>query len=212
MSRKKNNRQPNTPPNTISNPIITNGNTNNQELEKEYMMLREEIMYITKRRESIIQHTYTVGLGLFAAAFAANIAWINLCIIPLVLSASLRATEYGNSLSYLASYVEVFLESKLDIKWETMNRKYLSRYKKKGFLWFQHFAGRCDFLCLVLISCALFWIERQGQIVVHGSLSLGIIVLILQIVVICFELYLVFYYVNNKRRKNLLIENWQKLK
>ena len=180
--------------------------------EKEYMMLREEIMYIQKRRESIIQHTYTVGIALFAAAFASKISWINLCILPYLISASLKATECGNSLGYLASYMEVFLEESIDIKWETNNHKYAKNYPKKGFRWLQHFIGRCDFLCLAIISCFLFWLMRDFSFEIYGRLLYGIVLLVIQAIVIVFEMYLSFYYSNYATHKNKTWNNWEWIK
>lgn len=181
-------------------------------VEKEYMMLREETMYLQKRRENISQFTYTVGIALFAGAFASGISWVNLCILPFVFSASLKAVECGNSLAYLSSYMKVILEDNIDIKWATQNHRYITTFPKKGFSWLLHFFGRCDFAFLALVSCFLFWIMRDFNFYIHGKLIWGIIMLVIQFVFIVFELYLSIYYSNYIKIKEKALKNWRYLK
>lgn len=180
-------------------------------VEKEYMMLREEIMYHQKQRDSIAQFCYTVCVAAIAAAFASKVSWINLCVLLFLVPMSLKAAESSNSIAFLASYMKAYLERDFDIKWETHHHNYYLKYKRKGTLWVIHYCARWDFLCLSIVSSFLFWLMRNFDLCVRGHIAFGWIIIVLQVLVIIFEGYIGFVYSNFVKLKDDMLDNWNKL-
>lgn len=181
-------------------------------IEKEYMMLREEIMHEIKQRDNIAQFAYTITIAVFAAALSSNISCIVLCTLPFLLFTSLKVAECCYSISYIATYLSTHLEPQLDFEWENNHLNYYKVNKRKQTDRIIYMCSRLDFSFLTAISAFLFWHMRGYNFRIQNSLICGIILIILQIGLFYFELYIGIVYSNIfELKKNKLIK-WEKVK
>lgn len=176
--------------------------------EKEYMMLREELMYNQKNRDTLAQFAYTVVGVIITAAFAANNEWIMLCVLIFLLPMSLRVAECSNTTAYIASYMKTHLEPHIDLKWETNHYTYYKENPRKGWEKFIYYFSRLDFPFLSFVSSFLFWLMRGFDFYPQGSLLLGHAIVICQIVVIAIEAIVICRFADIAKKKELHIHRW----
>lgn len=180
--------------------------------EKEYMMLRAEIDDNLKERDSLANFSYTVVFAIITAAIAAKTEWILLGVIPFLFPVSLKFTDCGNSIAYLAAYMKVYLEKDCGIQWESNHYAYYKRFPRFGWRKFFYHCARCDFSFLIFICSALFWLLRGLNFYVAGRLWLGILILVVQIVAIVGEAIIIIHYNSFSKMKEKFIINWTNLK
>lgn len=181
-------------------------------IEKEYQMLREELMYNQKYRDSLAQFAYTVVCAIVAAALAADNEWILLGAVIFLLPMTVRVAECSNSTAYIASYMRIYLEPHLDLKWETNHHAYHHKNPRRGWESVIYYLSRLDFPFLTAVCSALFWFMRDFNFFPKESVLLGIGIIVIQFVIVVFESVLICRYANVARRKGLHIERWNALK
>ena len=180
--------------------------------EKEYSMIREEIMYNQNQRDTFERFAYTVVTAIYAVAFAAHSCWLMLCTILLLLPISFRIFSCNESIHYLSSYLASFGKS-VDIAWEHYHHKYQEKFKPES-KWYKKLFSqlRLDFFLLISASSLLFWLLRGFSIEIHGKLLYGIIILIFQIAAAVIELIVpIRNSIIGTEKKNEMINNWKAL-
>ncbi len=182
------------------------------EIEKEYQMLREELMYNQKYRDTLAQFAYTVVCAIMAAALAADNEWILLGAVIFLLPMTVRVAECSNSTAYIASYMKTYLEPHLDLKWEINHHAYHSENPRKGWEKVIYYLSRLDFPFLTAVCSVFFWLMRDLNFCPKDSLLLGIGIVIVQVALVIFEGVLICRYANVLRKKNLHIDRWNALK
>ncbi len=181
-------------------------------IEKEYQMLREELMYNQKYRDSLAQFAYTVVCAIVAAALVADNEWILLGAVLFLLPMTVRVAECSSSTAYIASYMKTHLEPYLDLKWEINHYAYYEKNPRKGWEKVIYYLSRLDFPFLTAVCSALFWFMRDLNFSPKGNLLLGIGIVIVQVVIAIFEGVLICRYANIVRKKYIHIDRWNALK
>ena len=185
--------------------------------EKEYVMLREEIMYHQDLRDHMAQVTYTVCAAIFAGAITVGNAWVNLCTLIFLIPIALKESESAKTIAYIASYMITFLEEDCGFNWESMHKKYYEKNPRRSIKeYIIHYVSRWDYAILTVASSFLFWIMLGTNPFVspaiNGSTALGVAVLGFQAVAAIFQIVVSRYYCDFSTRKKEMCRNWEKIK
>ena len=184
---------------------------NSSMAEKEYMMLREELTYNQKLRDSLEKLSYTVAVGIFAATVTLKNPWVILCNIVFLFLMSFRVAECARSVAYLSSYIYTNIESADNFRWETQHYEYSKQHRWKGIEKAIYSFGRWNFIILSGISAVFFWFLRGFNFYIHGHWAYGLIMIILQMLAIFTEIYLIIVHCSVFKHKTKMIKNWKNL-
>ena len=179
-------------------------------METEYNTLRDEILQLLQKRDEYTRFAYTVIAAIWTAAFAIENAYVVLLGMFILMPIAIRVTDAIYSAGNIAAYLSVFLESKMDIKWETLNYEYRKAHNRKRKVMLRYISGRADFVMLQSLNALIFWIYR-GTPPFENLLfdSMVIVVQLLIILSACYQCYRSAV-VDTKREEN--IKNWQEFK
>lgn len=130
-------------------------------MEAEYNTLRDEILQLMQKRDEYTRFAYTVIAAIWTAAFAIENAYVVLLGMFILMPIAIRVTDAIYSAGNIAAYLSVFLESKMDIKWETLNYEYRKAHNRKRKVLFRYISGRADFVMLQILNALIFWIYRE---------------------------------------------------
>lgn len=193
--------------------------TNNK--KDEYMMLRDEILKRLETQNNLSTFIITSVITLLGIGFALN----NICsyffLLPFMILLPISAKQYkdGRHISYMVSYMIVFLEStrNFEIQWES-NTYLLGQLTDEeinnSFIYkIINFISTFEFAILSIISYVLFIIFYFGHDFNYNMFSLDILGLFC--VILFFMLTILISIITSKynqygKMKPFFIEKWLK--
>lgn len=179
-------------------------------METEYNTLRDEILQLLQKRDEYTRFAYTVIAAIWTAAFAIENAYVVLLGMFILMPIAIRVTDAIYSAGNIAAYLSVFLESQMDIKWETLNYEYRKVHNRKRKVLLRYISGRADFVMLQILNALIFWIYRETP--PFENLLFDSMVIVVQLLIIlsaCYQCHRSAV-ADIEREKN--IKNWQKIK
>lgn len=179
-------------------------------MELEYQCLREEIMLLMQKRDEYTRFAYTAIAAIWAVAMGIENAYIVLLGMIILIPISIRVTDVLYSSGHISAYMSVFLESNIEAKWETNNYEYHKRFKRNNKNIFRYIFGRMDFVILQCMNTFIFWIYRNERI--FSNVRFDVALLIGQIAVIVFAIYLCHYSAMSDFNREKDIHRWKMLK
>ena len=178
--------------------------------EKEmYFSLREEINYNQKQENEMTRFSYTAIIAILGTSLTIENNLVTMLSLIIIIPISFRVARYRDSIAYISTYMAVFLEPKIDFKWEKHHAIYSEKYRSSYFSKFLYFVSRADFLFLSVITIAIFWIQNQEHNLIHDSNILKIIIVLLQFMTIVIEIILFKNFSSIPDLKKLKIQNWE---
>ena len=177
----------------------------------EYKILREEQMDKLKTQERLTQLCYTIVLAIWTAAFTIENEWVLLFALLIIVPISVRVLKSRMDSAFLAAYMAICLEPKLNINWETNNAKYCNTYYRDKELTNFHVLTQLEFVFLSTITSVLFWMMRGGNLVILNNHIIAIIVILLQLTIVIFELIIVRQFYKYKEHRNEYMRRWKKV-
>lgn len=178
---------------------------------EEYKMIRDELIDKLKTEERLIQFCYTIVLAIWIAAFTIKSEWVLLFSFLLILSLSVRVLKSKMDSTFLAAYMFVYLEPKIDIKWETNNAEYCKENFRDKELPKFHIFTNLDFMFLTIITSVLFWIMRAGNWLLLDNYIVTFLVILLQVAMIIIEGFIVKQFYRYKDFRKTYIDRWKKV-
>ena len=180
--------------------------------DAEYIMLREEIMYIMKKRDDYTKFLYTIVIAIWTAAITIDSKWIALLGLIIILPISFRLHECIHTNATLSAYMIVFLENESSYIWERNSHNYKSSRKTNFALKLIRYVGRADSLMLGIISIILFWFLSRPDILVLNSKFITGVFAVVQIVILISIGCLSVSNTRAEKYKNDYIKKWSTLK
>ena len=177
---------------------------------EEYKMLREEIQNCIERDNSLATFMVTEVSTILTFAISANlqVPFLFLISFCIIIPFTGRISHYKTNVARISAYLIVFLEPKMDVKYETRNSMVKSAKSRisKLLIAMRNYVG----LLLGILSYAIYLVEYNNKI--GFSNWWDCIFCILPI----FFLILIFF-MDKKidsvpQEKAKWIENWKKLK
>lgn len=180
--------------------------------EKEYFMLREEIIYSAKSVDTLSAFLYTCVVALLGIAIQTNSIAFYLLPFIVIVPITFKIFALKDSIIYIAAYMHVALEGKVGIYWETNHIKYSDKNKNTFAEKLIYYGTSFEFILLSSTCTILFWwqyLSHIGTYKITSNIVLGIIIAI-QVMVNGVVLYLTILYMHFNLRKPAKISNWRK--
>lgn len=177
---------------------------------EEYKMLREEIQNCVERDNSLVTFMVTAVSTILTFAISANlqVPFLFLISFCIIIPFTGRISHYKTNVARISSYLIVFLEPEMDIKYETRNSMVKSAKSKisKLLVAMRNYVG----LLLGILSYAIYLVEYNNKIGFSNWWDWVFAILPI------FFLILIFFMDkkidNVPQEKAKWIENWKQLK
>lgn len=131
---------------------------------EEYKMLREEIQNCVERDNSLVTFMVTAVSTILTFAISANlqVPFLFLISFCIIIPFTGRISHYKTNVARISSYLIVFLEPEMDIKYETRNSMVKSAKSKisKLLVAMRNYVG----LLLGILSYAIYLVEYNNKI------------------------------------------------
>lgn len=191
-----------------------NNNENKTEYiknEKEYFMLREEIMHHKKRQNTMATFAYTIVASLFGVAATADVPILAAIPVVFVFPLSLKFFESRYSIALLSTYMRVFLSESDCPRWENNLSEYYSLTQRQWHEKLVYVCSKFDFFLLCFACPFSFWVLNCNS---HRRIDnpLFTIIIIIQIIITATVFYFTCKYYSYENLKNNKMNNWLKLK
>lgn len=182
--------------------------------DKEYLMLRDEIIWRLKAIDTLDTFTYTAFVGILGIAFAAEI--IELCLLSfiIIVPISLKVANHKHAISHVSGYMREFLE---DIhkdqcfKWETLHCEFYKKNPRNLTENIIYYGSSIEYIIMCLITSFIFWIYVFQNKVEFTSFQMCIFSFI-QVVVILFVTYITVNCIDFLKIKSPILLKWRKVK
>ena len=176
-----------------------------------YSFLREEMMGLSTRQDTLLSIVYAATLGLWTIALTISNDWVAIIPIILLIPFSLKTYDLRYCGAFLAAYLKICLEEQSHDGWETIRDKYYEQGFAKVFK-SSNSLSKLSFLLLTLGSCAIFWILRIG--VLHNSFFTFIngCIIVIQLIVVIFQIIMYYMLSSTNKLKKQLESNWALMK
>ena len=177
---------------------------------EEYKMLREEIQNCVERDNSLATFMVTAVSTILTFAISANlqVPFLFLISFCIIIPFTGRISHYKTNVARISAYLIVFLESEMDVKYETRNSIVKSAKSKisKLLVAMRNYVG----LLLGILSYAIYLVEYNNKIGFSNWWDWVFAILPI------FFLILIFFMDkkidNVPQEKAKWIENWKQLK
>ena len=177
---------------------------------EEYKMLREEIQNCVERDNSLVTFMVTAVSTILTFAISANlqVPFLFLISFCIIIPFTGRISHYKTNVARISSYLIVFLEPEMDIKYETRNSMVKSAKSKisKLLVAMRNYVG----LLLGILSYAIYLVEYNNKIGFSNWWDWVFAILPI------FFLILIFFMDkkidNVPQEKAKWIENWKQIK
>lgn len=184
-------------------------------VEKEYLMLRDEITWRQKGIDTLGTFAYTAFTSILGVALSTGIIEMFLLPLIVILPISLKVAYHKYAISLIAVYLNEFLEDINDpqcFKWEKSHAMYFELnprgIKEKIFF----YGSNIEYIMMCIISSIFFWIKYFSQDkVTFTMLQLGGFIIV-QAAVIFLVTYVTIGYTVLEKKKPSIIPNWIKVK
>lgn len=174
-----------------------------------YQALRDEIICNYEQENNLTQCVYATAVAAFGLAPTIKVCWLAFLVPIVIIPMSFRIADIRHSTAYIATYIKTCLENEDDLLgWENMHYKFSERNSNKGINRIVYNGSRTDFCILTLISNVLFWFVH-GFSLIDSNIWKTVAIVVIQILILVFEGYLGFKYVNLKKMKDELIPLWK---
>lgn len=130
--------------------------------EKEYLMLRNEIIWRLKVVDTLGTFTYTVFISILGVAISTNIIELFLLPFIVVVPISLKVANHKYGVAYVAGYLNEFLEDLTDencFKWEKFHVKYYNENPRELKEKIIYYGSNAEYLLICVLTSILFWIK-----------------------------------------------------
>lgn len=176
-----------------------------------YGFLREEMIGLTTRQDTLLSIAYTATVGLWTIAFASSIDWIAIIPIILLIPFALKTYDLRYGAAFLAAYIKICLEEQSYSGWETIRDKYYEFGFARAFK-SSNSLSKISFLILTVGSCIVFWILRIG--VMNGEFLTFIngCLVVVQTIIVIFQIVMYYYFSSTNKMKKRLEANWALVK
>ena len=177
---------------------------------EEYKMLREEIQNCVERDNSLVTFMVTAVSTILTFAISANlqVPFLFLISFCIIIPFTGRISHYKTNVARISSYLIVFLEPEMDIKYETRNSMVKSAKSKisKLLVAMRNYVG----LLLGILSYAIYLVEYNNKIGFFNwwDWIFGILPVIFLILIFLMDKKID----NVQQEKAKWIENWKQLK
>ncbi len=172
-----------------------------------YGFLREEMIGLTTRQDTLLSIAYAATIGLWTIALTISSAWVAIIPVILLIPFSLKTYDLRYGATFLAAYMKICLEEQSCDGWETIRDKYYEQGFGKAFKSSNNIS-KLSFLLLTIGSCTLFWILRiwvlDGEFLtfINGGL------VIIQSIIVIFQIVMYYYFSSTNKLKKQLENNW----
>lgn len=176
---------------------------------EEYKMLREEIQNCVERDNSLVTFMVTAVSTILTFAITANlqVPFLFLISFCIIIPFTGRISHYKTNVARISSYLIVFLEPEMDIKYETRNSMVKSAKSKisKLLVAMRNYVG----LLLGILSYAIYLVEYNNKIGFFNwwDWIFGILPVIFLILIFLMDKKID----NVQQEKAKWIENWKQL-
>ena len=176
---------------------------------EEYKMLREEIQNCVERDNSLVTFMVTAVSTILTFAISANlqVPFLFLISFCIIIPFTGRISHYKTNVARISSYLIVFLEPEMDIKYETRNSMVKSAKSKisKLLVAMRNYVG----LLLGILSYAIYLVEYNNKIGFFNwwDWIFGILPVIFLILIFLMDKKID----NVQQEKAKWIENWKQL-
>ena len=176
---------------------------------EEYKMLREEIQNCVERDNSLVTFMVTAVSTILTFAISANlqVPFLFLISFCIIIPFTGRIPHYKTNVARISSYLIVFLEPEMDIKYETRNSMVKSAKSKisKLLVAMRNYVG----LLLGILSYAIYLVEYNNKIGFSNwwDWIFGILPVIFLILIFLMDKKID----NVQQEKAKWIENWKQL-
>ena len=176
---------------------------------EEYKMLREEIQNCVERDNSLATFMVTAVSTILTFAISANlqVPFLFLISFCIIIPFTGRISHYKTNVARISSYLIVFLEPEMDIKYETRNSMVKSAKSKisKLLVAMRNYVG----LLLGILSYAIYLVEYNNKIGFFNwwDWIFGILPVIFLILIFLMDKKID----NVQQEKAKWIENWKQL-
>lgn len=176
-----------------------------------YGFLREEMIGLTTRQDTLLSIAYATTIGLWTIALTISNDWVAIIPIILLIPFSLKTYDLRYGATFLAAYIKICLEEQSYSGWETVRDKYYEQGFVKAFKSSNNIS-KLSFLLLTIGSCALFWILRilvlNGEFLtfINGCLA------VVQLIIVIFQIIMYYYFSSTNKLKKQLENNWITMK
>ncbi len=145
-------------------------------MDKEtYQLLSDEIMYNHSKQDTYTNYAYVFSAAVWTIAVSANISWVALIAMVIIIPIGLRIADCRYSIAFLSSYLATFADPSAN-NWHMMREKYYKKYKRSLFDRIAYHGQKNDILILSTVSIAIFWMIRGGQPVINEWITIAFIV------------------------------------
>lgn len=172
-----------------------------------YGFLREEMIGLTTRQDTLLSISYAATVGLWTIAFASSNDWIAIIPIILLIPFSLKTYDLRYGATFLAAYMKICLEEQSYSGWETIRDKYYEQGFGKAFKYSNNIS-KLSFLLLTIGSCAVFWILRIGVLKCEFLTFVNGCLVVVQSIIVIFQIVMYYYFSSTNKMKKRLEANW----
>jgi hypothetical protein len=132
--------------------------------EKEYDYLREEIMHHKKRQNQYSTFTCTAVITILGGAAALQKQWVSLLCFLIILPSALKSFESRYSIALLSTYMRLYLEPHVGIRWETNLSQYYDLTSREWHEKIVYRLSKYDFFLYSLAATVFYWMVLYQRV------------------------------------------------
>lgn len=184
--------------------------TEEAERLEEYKMLRDEMQNCIERDNTLATFMVTAVATILTFAVTANlqVPFLFLISFCIIIPFTARLVHYKKNVARISTYVIVFLEKDMNIKYETRNVlvKPVDAKPSKILISMRNYIG----FWLGLISYIIYIVEYNNK--VNFPIELDILFLVAPIILVIITFFMDKKIDSFSKEKSKWLENWTKLK
>lgn len=174
-----------------------------------YQQLSDEITYNHSKQDTYTNYAYVFSATVWTIAVSANIPWLVLIPMVILVPIGLRISDCRYSIAFLSSYLAVFIEPTTSTNWHMVREKYYKKHKRSLFDRFAYHGQKIDIPFLCSISMAIFWMLRGGKLVINEWITIAVVVF--QVFIIVFNSIVCLRNSDMSKLKQPMINNWKSI-
>lgn len=182
--------------------------------EKEYLMLRDEIIWRLKAIDTLDTFAYTVFVTVLGIAFTTKI--IELCLLSFVIivPVSLKVANHKHAISHVSGYMREFLEdihNNQCFKWETLHSKFYWKNPRNLVENIIYYGSSIEYIIMCIFSSIILGIrffQDKGEL----TLFQKSIYFFIPLVITLFVAYITINCIDFHKIKSPIIIKWRSVK
>ena len=176
-----------------------------------YGFLREEMIGLTTRQDTLLSIAYAATLGLWTVALTISNDWVAIIPTILLIPFSLKTYDLRYGATFIAAYIKICLEEQSYSGWETIRDKYYEQGFGKAFK-SSNSLSKLSYLLLTLGSCIVFWVLRIVVLNVPFMTFTNGCVFVVQLMILIFQIIMYYMFSSTNQLKKRLEANWTLMK